>query len=149
MEWLREFAWLAWIGAALLLGLVEVASLDFVFVMLMVGALAASGTAFFGGTLVAQVLVFAGVSALLLMVVRPIALRKLKPAGPGELTNADAYVGRDGEVLETVTGRDGLIKVIGETWSARSYDPDKTVAVGQKIRIVRIDGATAIVEEAS
>ena len=146
MEWLRESQWLWWIGAALVLGLIEVASLDLVFAMLTVGALSGAGVAFAGGSFTAQVLVATGVSALLLVVVRPIALRKLKPAGPAQRTNVAAQVGRKAEVLVTVTSRSGLVKLTGEEWSARSAVPDRTFDVGEIVSVVRIDGATAVVD---
>jgi len=146
VEWLRESQWLWWTGAALVLGLIEIASLDLVFAMLTVGALAGAGVAFAGGSFTAQVLVATGVSALLLVVVRPIALRKLKPAGPALRTNVDAQVGRPAEVLRTVTDRGGLVKLTGEEWTARSADPTRTFEVGQVVSVVRIDGATAVVD---
>ncbi|MGO1545532.1 MAG: NfeD family protein [Gulosibacter sp.] len=146
MEWLREFQWLGWVAAALILGLIEVASLDLVFVMLTIAALGAASVALAGGSLVVQVLVFVGISALLLIVVRPIALRKLRPAAATELTNVAAYIGRQGEILEITTNRTGLVKVIGEDWSARSVDPERTFQVGDIVRVVRIDGATAVVD---
>lgn len=147
MEWLREFAWLAWLGAALLLGLVEISSLNFVFVMLTIGALGAAGVALLGGSFVVQVLVFAGISLLLLVVVRPIALRRLKTTAPTTLTNAAAYLGRRGEVLSTTTAREGLVKVIGEEWSARSDNSNRTFEPGEIVRVVRIEGAVAIVDD--
>ncbi len=147
MEWLRETQWLGWVGAALVLGLIEVASLDLVFVMLTLGALAAAGVAFAGGSFVVQVLVFVGTSALLLAVVRPLAVRKLKPAGPGQRTNVAAQVGRRAEVLSTVTDRAGLVKLTGEDWSARSARPSRQFEVGQLVQVVEIDGATAVVDE--
>ncbi len=146
MEWLREAQWLGWIGAALVLGLVEVASLDLVFAMLTVGALAAALTAFLGGTFPIQVIVFVITSALLLAVARPLALRKLKPAGPAQRTGTAAQLGRSAEVLDVVTGRSGLVKLTGEQWSARSLDPGETFAVGEVVRVVQIEGATAVVE---
>lgn len=146
MDWLRETQWLWWVGAALVLGLVEVASLDLVFAMLTVGALAGAGVAFAGGSFTAQVLVATGVAGLLLVVVRPVALRKLKPAGPAQRTNVAAQVGREAEVLRQVTGRGGLVKLAGEEWSARSAAADRTFEVGEIVHVVRIDGATAVVD---
>ncbi|MFP5336042.1 MAG: NfeD family protein [Actinomycetes bacterium] len=146
MEWLRDSQWLWWVGAALVLGLIEVASLDLVFAMLTVGALSGAAVAFAGGSFTAQVLVATGVSALLLVIVRPVALRRLKPAGPAQRTNVAAQVGREAEVLRQVTGRTGLVKLTGEEWSARSAVADRTFEVGEIVHVVRIDGATAVVD---
>jgi membrane protein implicated in regulation of membrane protease activity len=145
MEWLRETQWLWWIGAALVLGLVEVASLDLVFSMLSVAALVAAGVALAGGSFTIQVLVFAAASALLLAVVRPVALRKLKPAGPAQRTGTAALVGRSARVVERVTDRAGLVKLAGEVWSARTQRPGQEFAVDEIVEVVVIDGATAVV----
>jgi membrane protein implicated in regulation of membrane protease activity len=48
-------------------------------------------------------------------------------------------------VLQTVTDHDGRVKLGGETWSARTA-PDAAVCLpGQEVRVVAIEGATAIV----
>lgn len=145
MEWLRETQWLWWVGAALVLGLVEIASLDLVFTMLAIAALAAAGAAALGLPFVGQVFVFVIVAALLLAVLRPLALRKIKPAGPGERTNAAAHVGRTAIVLAEVTDTAGLVKLAGEEWSARTDSPDERHEPGERVTVERIDGAVAVV----
>ena len=148
-DFLRETQWLWWVAGALVLGLVEIASLDLVFAMLTVAALAAAGVAYAGADPIVQVLVFSGVAALLLVVVRPLALRRLKPAGPAQLTGVAAYVGRSAEVLAQVTQRSGQVKLAGEVWSARTADAGDPVEVGQIVEVVVIDGATAVVRPRS
>lgn len=145
MEWIRETQWLWWVGAALVLGLIEVASLDLVFVMLTIGALSAAGIALAGGSFTVQVLVFAAVSALLLAVVRPLALKKLKPAGPAQLTGTAALVGRQARVVDTVTDTAGRVKLAGEVWSARTQRAGRAFDVDEVVEVVAIDGATAVV----
>lgn len=149
MEWLRETQWLAWIGAALVLGLVEVASLDLVFLMLGAAALIAALAAFLGATFPVQVIAFVISAGVLLLVARPVALRKLKPTGPGERTGVAGQVGRSAEVVGAVSDRSGLVKLSGEQWSARSADPTRTFEVGEVVRVVQIDGATALVDRPS
>ncbi len=146
MEWLRETQWLAWVGGALVLGLVEVASLDLVFIMLSAGALSAALAAYLGAGFALQVIVFVLTSALLLLVARPLALRKLRPASAEQRTGTAAQVGRTAEVLEPVGARAGLVKLTGETWSARTHDAARTFGVGDTVVVVRIDGATAVVD---
>ena len=146
MDWLRETQWLGWVAAALVLGLIEVASLDLTFVMLSAAALVGAGVAFAGGSFPLQVLAATATAGLLLLVVRPVALRKIRPAGPGERTNAAGLVDRPAEVLETVTDRGGLVKLAGETWTARSAVRGRTFEVGEVVDVVRIEGATALVD---
>lgn len=145
MEWLRETQWLWWTGAALILGLIEIASLDLVFTMLAGAALVAAVVAFFGASFPVQVIAFVITAVLLLAALRPVLLRRLKLTGPAPTTNADANVGQRAEVLVTVTDRAGMVKLRGEEWTARSADPHQEWSPGQMVDVVRIEGATAVV----
>lgn len=145
MEWLRETQWLWWVGAALVLGLIEIASLDLVFTMLAVAALAAAAAAALGLPFVGQVFVFVLVAGLLLAVLRPLVLRRIKPAGPGERTNAAAHIGRTAIVLAEVSDTAGLVKLAGEEWSARTDAPDERYPRDERVTVLRIDGAVAVV----
>lgn len=145
MEVLRETQWLWWVGAALALGLIEIASLDLVFSMLALAAVASATAAYFGVGFVGQVFVFIITALLLLAVLRPVALRKLKPPEEGQLTNTAAHVGRTALVLNEVTDTTGLVKLAGEEWTART-EPGVTIPPGARVNVVRIEGATAIVQ---
>ncbi len=146
MDGFGDYDWVAWIGLAVLLGIVEVTTLDLVFAMLATGALAAAVTAMVTDNLALQVLVALVVSVAMLFVVRPIALRHLRT--PLAIrTGTDALVGQLGLVLEPVDGNNGRIKLKGEVWSARTYDPSTSIEAGRQVEIVKIDGATAIVYE--
>ena len=57
MEWLGDNPWLGWLGIGLALAAIEAATVDFVFVMLAGGALAASLAAALGASLPAQVII--------------------------------------------------------------------------------------------
>jgi membrane protein implicated in regulation of membrane protease activity len=141
-----DYDWVAWIGLAVLLGIIEVTTLDLVFAMLAAGALAAAVTAMVTDAVVLQVLVALVVSVAMLGVVRPLALRHLRT--PLAIrTGTDALVGQRGLVLEPVDGHNGRIKLKGEVWSARTYDPSTSIEAGRHVEIVQIDGATAIVYE--
>ncbi len=144
MSWFIENSWLAWLALALVLGAIEVASVDFVFVMLAGGALAGAAAAAVGWELPGQVISAVVVAAALLLMVRPIAKRHFMVAGNGGIGTV-AQVGRSALVLQTVTEHDGRVKLGGETWSARTA-PDAAVCLpGQEVRVVAIEGATAIV----
>jgi membrane protein implicated in regulation of membrane protease activity len=87
---------------------------------------------------------FALVSVGLLAVVRPIARRHMRTPRAVR-TGVAALVGTEAVVLESVDGSDGRIKLAGEVWSARAYDGDSVFAVGQRVHVLEIDGATALV----
>jgi len=145
MSWFSDNGWLAWLGLALVLGAVEAASVDFVFSMLAGGALAGSLAAALGASFPVQVVVAVVVAAALLASVRPLAKRYFSvPEGHGGI-GANAQVGRSATVLETVTEHDGRVKLGGETWSARTHPGAAPCLPGQEVRVVAIQGATAIV----
>lgn len=138
-------AWLWWLGGALVLGVIEMLTVDLIFLMFAGGALAAGGVAMLGAPLWAQILTFAVVSVVLLAVVRPWALGYLKRSTPDTLTNVAAHVGRSAEVLVDVTDRAGRVKLAGEVWTARAAEPGSLLPTGTTVQVVRIDGATAVV----
>lgn len=137
--------WLWWVGAALLLSLIEITTLDFVFIMFAGGSLAAAGANGLGQPLWVQVVVFAVVSIVLLLTVRPPLKRFLNKGGPDSLTNAEAHIGRSASVLEEVTATTGLVKLMGEVWTARAAEGSPPLPEGATVQVVRIDGAIAVV----
>lgn len=146
MGWLTDHPALAWLGLALVLGAVEAATVDFLFLMLAGGALAASVAAALGAPFAVQVVVAVVVALLLIGVVRPVVVRRVH-AGDPTLTGTAALVGREARVVETVTATGGRIKLGGEVWSARTLDQVDTVSAlpGQTVRVLAIEGATAVV----
>ena len=145
MTWFQDNSWLAWMGAALILAGIEVISVDFVFVMLAGGALAGSAAAAAGAEVPIQVITAVVVAAALLVGVRPVVKRHfVVPEGHGAI-GSSAHVGRSALVLQTVTEHDGRVKFGGETWSARTAPEAAACLPGQEVRVVNIEGATAIV----
>jgi membrane protein implicated in regulation of membrane protease activity len=141
-----SYDWAFWLGLAVLLGLIEVASLDLVFLMLAGGALAGAVVAIGTDNLVVEALVALITAVAMLAVVRPVAVRHLRT--PLALrTGTAALVGQHGVATERVDRNDGRIKLKGEVWSARTYDPTSVIEAGQGVEVVQIDGATAIVYE--
>ncbi len=133
-----------WIVFALVLGIVETQTTVLVAGMIGIGALAGAATAALGAPPAAQVGAFAVLSALLLLVARPIARRHLRT--PTQLrTGIQALIGQDAIVLERVDHRSGRVKIGGEVWSARHMNPDAVVNVGDTVQVLSIDGATALV----
>ena len=136
---------LLWLGAAVLLAVAEMMVGDLMLLMLAGGALAAAGTnAVFDTPVWVVGIVFAVVSLLLLLVVRPVATRHLL-SRPRYLSNTEALEGTGAIVTEVVDDRDGRAKLAGEIWSARALEPGARIEPGEQVTVVRIDGAVAIV----
>lgn len=145
MDFLTDNLWLAWMGLALVLVAIEALTVDFVFVMVAGGALVGALAAAVGAPLVVQI-VLAVVSALLFVgILRPLVKRQFLDSEASHGIGSAALTGRLGRVVETVTETDGRIKLAGEMWSARVPDGTPPCAPGEEVRVVSIDGATAIV----
>lgn len=137
-------AWVAWLVVAGVLGVAEVLTLGLVLGLVAVGALASAAVAAAGAGVALQVLTFAVVSLLTLGVLRPVARRHLRP-GIGVRTGVDALVGREALTLAAVDRHGGQVRLAGEVWSARAYDPSQTIPAGATVDVLAIEGATALV----
>ncbi len=145
MDWWSEHGGVGWILLALALGAVEIATLDFIFLMLAGGALVAALFAPLGLTFFWQCVVAIISSVAMLALLRPVALRHLHKSTPESRTGIDALIGKQAVVLDRVDANSGLIKLAGEMWSARSYDPDLVIQPGSTVDVLAIEGATAVV----
>ena len=56
-----------------------------------------------------------------------------------------ALVGSVALVTARVDAQPGRIKLGGQVWTARSYDPDSVFEPGTMVHVLEIDGATALV----
>lgn len=145
MGWIGDHAWEAWLIAAAALGVLELVSLDFIFVMLAGGALVGALAAVLGapGALSVGLALITAVG--LLAVIRPGVVKALH-SGPDLRTGTAALVGTRAVVLhEMGPHHPGRVKIGGEEWSALPYDEDETIPEGELVDVVQIRGATAYV----
>jgi len=111
-------------------------------------ALAAAAAAIvgaFAGGLVALIVFVVG-SLLSLALLRPVARRHLRLPAIAR-TGTAALVGRKALVLRRVDQVDGLIRIGGEDWTARTYIDDEVFDEGSQVQVVEIQGVTALVAE--
>ncbi|MBM7808677.1 membrane protein implicated in regulation of membrane protease activity [Geodermatophilus bullaregiensis] len=141
-------AWLLWMIASGLFVAGEVASGDLVLLMFAGGALGGMLVALAGGAVAVQVLAFIAASALLVAVVRPAAKAHLENRMPQHLDGVQALIGRTARVTRPVDASSGRIQVGADEWSARSQYGGETFDVGATVRILQVDGATAVVGDA-
>ena len=146
MEWLQDNAWAGWLGLALVLGSAEMLSLEMTLLMLAIGALAGAATAGVTDVFAVQALVAALVSAGMLAVVRPSVVKRLH-AGPDLRTGTAALVGTEATAVAEISPSGGLVKLAGETWTARPYDESAVIGEGARVQVLEIRGATALVIE--
>lgn len=137
--------WLWWFVGAMVFGIIEIFTLDLTFAMLAGGALAAGGVSLLGAPWWLSAIVFAVVSALLFVLLRPYLVTVLRKRSPMVQMNSDALVGRTARTLDEVTDKNGRVKLNGEVWSARTQDDAAVIPEGTEVTVVTINGATAIV----
>ncbi|GAB3831983.1 NfeD family protein [Dactylosporangium cerinum] len=131
------------VGAALVAA--EIFTTTFVLLMFAIGALAAAGAAALGADEPVQAIVFVAVTALSFAAVRPMLRRYMRPDQRDTPMGVHAIEGSMALVLEDVDNDNGMIKIEGELWRARSYDVTQRFEHGERVRVIEIRGATAMV----
>ena len=134
-----------WLIFAVVLAGAEALTGDMSLLMLSGGALAAAG----GSWLMdlpfwADAGVFLVVSVLLLVLVRPMLRRRLTPAR-GLPTGIKALEGKTALVLGRVARDEGQVKLDGQVWSARPLNDNDVFEPGERVTVMQINGATAVV----
>lgn len=144
-DWLGDNSWAIWLSLAFLLGIAEIMSLDLVLIMLAVGALAGAGIAVIAPSLWwLQILVASGISIMMLLLLRPTLLAKVRSM-PGYRSSTATMVGSSGVATSQIDKSGGEIKVDGQSWTARPYSSDVVIEQGTEIEVYEIDGAIAVV----
>jgi membrane protein implicated in regulation of membrane protease activity len=139
--------WVIWVILAAVLAAGEVAaSFTFILGPVALAALLAAVVASVGGPVEAQLGVFIVASIGTLALLRPIARRHMRT--PASIrTGTAALVGTRAVVLDRVDADSGQVKIGGEVWTARPYDEDDVYEAGARVEVVKIQGATALVQE--
>lgn len=139
-------AWIVWVVVACVLGLGEMHTGGFFLAPFAIGALVAALVSVVGAGLPAAAIVFLAASLMVLATLRPLAQRH-RQLPPRIRTGAAALVGRDAIVLERIANDEGVgcVRIDGEVWTARSYQNDEVIPVGEHVQVVEIRGATALV----
>jgi membrane protein implicated in regulation of membrane protease activity len=139
--------WVIWVILAALLAAGEVmASFTFILGPLALAALVPAAVAAAGGGIELQLGTFIVASIASLALLRPVARRHLRT--PARIrTGTAALIGSRAVVLERVDAGSGQVKIGGEVWTARPYDEDDVYEPGARVEVIKIDGATALVQE--
>jgi membrane protein implicated in regulation of membrane protease activity len=137
-------AWL-WLAIGVALAIAELFTSTFVLLMLAAGALAAAAAAALGLPLFLQGLVFAAVAAAALAGIRPAMQRYVHRNADSTPVGLAAIEGAVVPVIERIDSDHGLVKIDGELWTARPYDMTQVIEPGERVRVIEIKGATALV----
>ena len=142
---MNNSAWLMWLGVALAMAAVEAVTVDFVFIMLALGALAGAIASYFGADFVISAPITVAVAVGLLFTLRPMLRRRLRPTRDNTDIGPRSVVGQTGFVVEPVSESQGLVKVHGDLWSART-DVRMTLPLGSPVHVIDLQGATLLVD---
>ena len=138
--------WIIWLIAAGVLGVGEMHQGAFYLAPFALGAALAAVVSLLGAGAAVSAVVFVAASAIVFATLRPGA-RRHRQLPPSIRTGAAALVGRPAIVLERIANDEGVgcVRIGGEVWTARSYDDDEVFDAGERVEVVEIRGATALV----
>lgn len=138
--------WMAvlWFCLLVLFTITEASTVTLTSIWFAVGALFALIASFLTDAVWLQTVLFFGVSAVLLLLLRPWSRRYLTPKKTK--TNVDAVIGMQGVVIEPIDNLNagGRVKLGAMEWAARSSD-GQPIAVGTQICADRIEGVKVFV----
>ena len=135
-----------WLIAFILFVVGEAVTVGLVPIWFAVGSLGALLTAALGGGLWLQIAVFLILSALSLMLLKPLS-RKWMAGHKAARTNADRVIGETALVTEDIdnTMATGQVQVDGQIWTARSAH-GVVIPAGSRVKVLSIQGVKVMVE---
>ncbi len=142
MEAFLPYLWLAIIVIA---AVVEASTAQLVSIWFVAGGVGALIAGLCGASLWLQLVAFVAVTALTLLVTRPLVKKLLD--FKREDTNAGRYIGKLGIVITEINNTLGVgqVNVLGSIWTARSTD-GSIIEAGRNVLVKSIEGVKLIVE---
>lgn len=146
IEYFAANMWQLWAAIAVVCLILELSSGDFFIICFSIGAVFGAITAALGLNLYWQLAIFALFSVLSIFLVRPVALRYLHRGEEDRVSNADALLGRQGRVIETVSADGfGRVQIDGDVWKAVTNEA-QDIAMGSSVRVVSRESTIITVE---
>ena len=136
-----------WLIAASVLVILEVATAGFGVICFAIGAGFAALVAGLGANPTWQIVIFAVVSLLTFIFLRPVVMRFLDKKSKDVKTNADALVGRKGIVSERIDAAQhtGRVAIDGDDWKAVSENGE-IIDEGSSVEIIKLDSIIVTVK---
>ena len=146
IEFFTSNLWLLWVIISIVCLILELSSGDFFILCFAIGAAVSAIVAGCGANLTVQIITFAVVSALSLLLVRPALIKKLHKPHRERLSNAEAMIGQQGRVSETIeAGGYGRVAIDGDDWKAKSAD-GSAIDKDTRVRVVKMESIIVTVE---
>ena len=143
IDYISQHVWQLWAVIAVVCLILELMAGDFFIICFSIGALFAAIAAALGlGTWI-QLAAFAVFTLVCLFWLRPFAKRYLRKGEDQRVSNADALIGRQGRVVETVkAGGYGRVQLDGAIWKAVTQG-DQDIPEGSNVTVT--DRASTII----
>lgn len=111
------------------------------------GALVSAVASYLGAGLVTQLILFLGVSLVLLIFTRPVAVKIMNK--DVTKTNANSLIGKKAVVIQTIDNlaQTGQVRISDIEWMARSASEDVVIPENTVVIVKEIQGVRLIVEE--
>ncbi|NOZ63196.1 MAG: NfeD family protein [Calditrichaeota bacterium] len=143
MEW-----WHFWVIISLILFILEIFTPGFVLASFGVSGIITTLFAALGVSFRLQLLVFAIATLIVFFTIRPLLKKYFYRFDDPLRTNVQGLIGKTAKVIEAIDNAEnqGRVQIGGEDWRARTEGGEKA-EVGELVKVVRIEGATAFVEK--
>lgn len=146
MEWINNIIYWYWLILAVALIILEILMPGAYFLWMGISAAAVGGAMFIfpGMPLLAQILIFAMLSVITVLIYK--AHRKKNPVvtdEPALNRRGEKYIGRSFTLTEPIVNGSGKIKVDDSTWKVSG----ENMQAGESVRVVAVDGSTLVVEQ--
>ena len=126
-----------WIILFVVCVFLEILTTGFFLLSVGIGSVAAAVANYMSFDPITQLLIFAIVTVICVIVSRPFA-KKLTQGGSKKKAASDRLLGTEGTVVEHIDiEHSGMVQISGETWRAIA---DENISVGEKIIIKEIKG---------
>lgn len=137
---INEIMMFVWLGVFVAMIIIELATVQLVSMWFACGALVTMFLTFIPSfPLWAQILVFIGVSAITLALVRPIAKKHLKERKVP--SNIDALIGQKGKLIKGIDpDQDGEIRLGALLWTAKALKPDESIKEDSWVEVRKVEG---------
>lgn len=135
-----------WLVLVAIMLVIEIFTLGLTTIWFSLGGVAAAIAAGHNSPLWLQIVLFAGVSVVVMVLVRPFAVKVLDKSRVK--TNIDELPGQKAEVIETIDNEkgSGTVRLRGVEWMARSVD-DTVIEEGKVVTIQSVSGVKLLVKE--
>jgi len=146
IDYLAQHLWQMWAVIAVVCLILELMAGDFFIICFSIGAVFTAFVAAVGGGIYLQLLTFAVFSLISLFWVRPFAKRYLRKGEDTRVSNADALLGRQGRVVETVKADGfGRVQIDGDIWKTVTNEV-QDIPEGSNVRVIGRESTIITVE---